>query len=126
MSSPGGRGSRKKRGPAGSPPDGGATCDQVSLHKRNVYYFFYPLLALFAVLRVLVLHFGELFAWLYERMSRAMAARPKQRAADEHANKVCEQDIGEQIRNHHKQAFEYISVALRIDEDDKGIFFSVV
>uniref|UniRef100_A0A8C7RXY3 microtubule-severing ATPase n=1 Tax=Oncorhynchus mykiss TaxID=8022 RepID=A0A8C7RXY3_ONCMY len=46
-------------------------------------------------------------------------ALPKQRAADEHANKVCEQDIGEQIRNHHKQAFEYISVALRIDEDDK-------
>uniref|UniRef100_A0A674AT27 Spastin n=1 Tax=Salmo trutta TaxID=8032 RepID=A0A674AT27_SALTR len=122
MSSPGGRGSRKKRGPAGSPPDGGATCDQVSLHKRNLYYFSYPLLALFAVLRVLVLHFGELFAWLCERMSRAMAARPKQRAADEHANKVCEQDIGEQIRNHHKQAFEYISVALRIDEDDKGMF----
>uniref|UniRef100_A0A8C8J3D5 microtubule-severing ATPase n=1 Tax=Oncorhynchus tshawytscha TaxID=74940 RepID=A0A8C8J3D5_ONCTS len=119
MSSPGGRGSRKKRGPAGSPPDGGATCDQVSLHKRNLYYFSYPLLALFAVLRVLVLHFGELFAWLCQRMSRAMAARPKQRAADEHANKVCEQDIGEQIRNHHKQAFEYISVALRIDEDDK-------
>ncbi|CAB1344794.1 unnamed protein product, partial [Coregonus sp. 'balchen'] len=109
MSSPGGRGSRKKRGPAGSPPDGGDTCDQVSLHKRNLYYFSYPLLALFAVLRVLVLHFGVLFAWLCERLSRAMAARPKQRAADEHVIKVCEQDSGEQIRNHHKQAFEYIS-----------------
>ncbi|XP_041740373.2 spastin isoform X2 [Coregonus clupeaformis] len=119
MSSPGGRGSRKKRGPAGSPPDGGDTCDQVSLHKRTLYYFSYPLLALFAVLRVLVLHFGVLFAWLCERLSRAMAARPKQRAADEHVIKVCEQDSGEQIRNHHKQAFEYISVALRIDEDDK-------
>ncbi|XP_055763467.1 spastin-like isoform X3 [Salvelinus fontinalis] len=119
MSSPGGRGSRKKRGPAGSPPDGWDICDQVSLHKRNVYYFFYPLLALFAVLRVLVLNFGVLFAWLCERMSRAMVARPKQRAADEHADKVCKQDSGEQIRNSHKQAFEYISVALRIDEDDK-------
>ncbi|XP_038834926.1 spastin-like isoform X2 [Salvelinus namaycush] len=123
MSSPGGRGSRKKRGPTGSPPDGWDICDQVSLHKRNVYYFFYPLLALFAVLRVLVLNFGVLFAWLCERMSRAMVARPKQRAADEHADKqdsaVCKQDSGEQIRNSHKQAFEYISVALRIDEDDK-------
>uniref|UniRef100_A0A674EST1 Spastin n=1 Tax=Salmo trutta TaxID=8032 RepID=A0A674EST1_SALTR len=119
MSFPGGRGSRNKRGAAGSPPDGGDICDQVSLHKRNVYYFFYPLLALFAVLRVLVLNFGVLFAWLCERMSRAMVARPKQRAADEHANKVCKQDSGEQIRNSHKQAFEYISVALRIDEDDK-------
>uniref|UniRef100_A0AAZ3Q5Y5 microtubule-severing ATPase n=1 Tax=Oncorhynchus tshawytscha TaxID=74940 RepID=A0AAZ3Q5Y5_ONCTS len=100
-------------------PDGGDICVQVSLHKRNVYYFFYPLLALFAVLRVLVLNFGVLFAWLCERMSRAMVARPKQPAADEHANKVCKQDSGEQIRNSHKQAFEYISVALRIDEDDK-------
>ncbi|KAK6300264.1 hypothetical protein J4Q44_G00283620 [Coregonus suidteri] len=119
MSSPGGRGSRKKRGPAGSPPDGGDTCDQVTRYKRNLYYFSYPLLALFAVLRVLVLHFGVLFAWLCERLSRAMAARHKQRAADEHGIKVCEQDSGEQIQNHHKQAFEYISVALRIDEDDK-------
>ncbi|XP_052346615.1 spastin-like isoform X2 [Oncorhynchus keta] len=119
MSSPEGRGSRKKRGPAGSPSDGGDICVQVSLLKRIVYYFFYPLLALFAVLRVLVLNFGVLFAWLCERMSRAMVARPKQPAADEHANKVCKQDSGEQIRNSHKQAFEYISVALRIDEDDK-------
>uniref|UniRef100_A0A8C7U7J0 Fidgetin-like protein 1 n=1 Tax=Oncorhynchus mykiss TaxID=8022 RepID=A0A8C7U7J0_ONCMY len=119
MSFPEGRSSRKKRGPAGSPPDGGDICVQVSLHKRSVYYFFYPLLALFTVLRVLVLNFGVLFAWLCERMSRAMVARPKQRAADEHANKVCKQDSGEQIRNSHKQAFEYISVALRIDEDDK-------
>ncbi|KAM6916403.1 spastin-like isoform 2-T2 [Xenentodon cancila] len=29
-------------------------------------------------------------------------------------------DSGELIKNHHKQAFEYISKALRIDEDDKG------
>ncbi|KAM4730122.1 LOW QUALITY PROTEIN: spastin [Anableps anableps] len=29
-------------------------------------------------------------------------------------------DSGELIKNHHKQAFEYISKALRIDEDDEG------
>ncbi|KAG7230034.1 hypothetical protein INR49_009754 [Caranx melampygus] len=29
-------------------------------------------------------------------------------------------DSGEVIKNHHKQAFEYISKALRIDEDDTG------
>ncbi|XP_061600584.1 spastin-like isoform X2 [Cololabis saira] len=29
-------------------------------------------------------------------------------------------DSGELIKNHHKQAFEHISKALRIDEDDKG------
>ncbi|KAM4607949.1 spastin-like [Polymixia lowei] len=30
-------------------------------------------------------------------------------------------DIGEVIKNHHKQAFECMSMALRIDEDDKGV-----
>lgn len=31
-------------------------------------------------------------------------------------------DSGELIKNHHKQAFEYISKALKIDEDDAGVF----
>ena len=30
-------------------------------------------------------------------------------------------DNGEVIKNYHKQAFEYISKALRIDEDDTGL-----
>lgn len=39
-------------------------------------------------------------------------------------------DSGEVIKNYHKQAFEYISRALRIDEDDTGLgllfFFCLV
>lgn len=31
-------------------------------------------------------------------------------------------DSGEVIKNFHKQAFEYVSKALRIDEDDTGLF----
>ncbi|XP_066553301.1 spastin isoform X1 [Amia ocellicauda] len=116
MSSPGGRG-RKKKGSAGSSasPEGDAP-DQVSLHRRNLYYFSYPLLAVFALLRLLALHLGVLFAWLCERMSRSMAAK-SQRPPE--LGKEGEDD-GVRIRNHHKKAFEYISVALRIDEDDKG------
>lgn len=30
-------------------------------------------------------------------------------------------DHSEVIKNHHKQSFEYISLALRVDEDDKGV-----
>ncbi|KAF0027308.1 hypothetical protein F2P81_020049 [Scophthalmus maximus] len=36
------------------------------------------------------------------------------------ANASKSKDSGEVIRNYHKQAFEYISKALRIDEDDTG------
>lgn len=31
-------------------------------------------------------------------------------------------DSAEVIKNYHKQAFEYISKALKIDEDDTGLF----
>ncbi|KAG7492886.1 hypothetical protein MATL_G00019280 [Megalops atlanticus] len=117
MNSPGGRG-RKKKGSAStsSPPEGDAH-SQVSLHKRNLYYFSYPLLAVFALFRVLALYLGILFAWMCERLSQAMAARAKR---PEDIGKEELEDSGELIRNHHKQAFEYISAALRIDEDDKG------
>lgn len=35
-------------------------------------------------------------------------------------------DSGEVIKNYHKQAFEYISRALRIDEDDTGLLFYLI
>lgn len=35
-------------------------------------------------------------------------------------------DNGDVIKNYHKQAFEYISKALRIDEDDTGLFLVFV
>ncbi|KAM4592236.1 spastin-like isoform 2-T2 [Odontesthes bonariensis] len=35
-------------------------------------------------------------------------------------NATKSKDSGELIKNHHKQAFEYVSKALRIDEDDTG------
>lgn len=37
-------------------------------------------------------------------------------------NESKNKDSGEVIRNYHKQAFGYISNALRIDEDDTGLF----
>ncbi|KAM4603661.1 spastin [Polymixia lowei] len=113
MSTTGGRG-RRKRG--GSPPDR-LTCDQVA-PRRSLYYLACPLLAVFSLCRFVAVHFVFLLYRLYEQLARGMAARPKPRA-DEQGSRELE-DGGERVRNHHKQAFEYISVALRIDEDDKG------
>ncbi|XP_058880389.1 spastin-like isoform X3 [Acipenser ruthenus] len=119
MNYPGGRGKKKKglAGTVSSPPEGDAP-DQVSLHKRNLFYFSYPLLAVFALFRVLALYLGILFAWFCERLSRIMAAKNKSPAAAA-VGKESDGDC-ERVRNYHKQAFEYISVALRIDENDKG------
>ncbi|XP_026525155.1 spastin isoform X3 [Notechis scutatus] len=128
MNSPGGRGKKKglsasssptraagaspasAAGPASSPHRQQAAV--ASPHKRNLYYFSYPLFAVFALLRFLAFQLGLLFAWLCERLSRGgalmAAAKGTSRAGD----------APESVRTCHKRAFECISTALRIDEDE--------
>ncbi|KAM9065908.1 spastin isoform 4-T4 [Sarcophilus harrisii] len=142
MNSPGGRGKKKGSGsaaPAGPPPPCAGPAPPAaagpSPHKRNLCYFSYPLLATFALLRFVAFHLGLLFVWLCQRFSRAlMAAKRSTRAAataatgpgaTAAASAPAPQPVpaggeAERVRAFHKQAFEYISFALRIDEDEKA------
>ncbi|KAM6128327.1 spastin isoform 3-T3 [Pterocles gutturalis] len=136
MNSPGGRG--KKKGSAGSssaPPAAGASPSSppgpappvppagaaaaASPHKRNLYYFSYPLFAAFALLRFVAFQLGLLFAWLCERLSRGalMAAKGSRAGAGDAPEPG---GAPETVRACHKRAFECISMALRIDEDDRA------
>ncbi|XP_056342598.1 spastin isoform X4 [Oenanthe melanoleuca] len=136
MNSPGGRG--KKKGSAGSssaPPTAGASppsppgpappvppagaAAAASPHKRNLYYFSYPLFAAFALLRFVAFQLGLLFAWLCERLSRGalMAAKGSRAGASDAPEPG---GAPETVRACHKRAFECISMALRIDEDETG------
>ncbi|XP_074846130.1 spastin isoform X4 [Carettochelys insculpta] len=137
MNSPGGRG--KKKGSAGSstPPQAcgaspsapagpahplqqqqAARAAAASPHKRNLYYFSYPLFAAFALLRFVAFQLGLLFAWLCERLSRGALMAAKGRAGAGEAPEPG--GAPEMVRACHKRAFECISVALRIDEDERG------
>uniref|UniRef100_A0A667H361 Spastin n=1 Tax=Lynx canadensis TaxID=61383 RepID=A0A667H361_LYNCA len=139
MNSPGGRGKKKGSGGGSSPvpPRPPPPCltparpaprpapPPESQHKRNLYYFSYPLFIGFALLRFVAFHLGLLFVWLCQRFSRAlMAAKRSSRAAPAPASASPPAPVpggeAERVRAFHKQAFEYISVALRIDEDEKG------
>ncbi|XP_053747000.1 spastin isoform X4 [Panthera pardus] len=139
MNSPGGRGKKKGSGGGSSPvpPRPPPPClaparpaprpapPPESPHKRNLYYFSYPLFIGFALLRFVAFHLGLLFVWLCQRFSRAlMAAKRSSRAAPAPASASPPAPVpggeAERVRAFHKQAFEYISVALRIDEDEKG------
>ncbi|XP_074187960.1 spastin isoform X4 [Rhinolophus sinicus] len=137
MNSPGGRGKKKGSGGPSSPvpPRPPPPClaparpaprpapPPESLHKRNLYYFSYPLFVGFALLRLVAFHLGLLFVWLCQRFSRAlMAAKRSSPATPASASPPAPVPGGEaeRVRAFHKQAFEYISVALRIDEDEKG------
>jgi hypothetical protein len=70
-------------------------------------------------------HLGLLFVWLCQRFSRAlMAAKRSSGASQAPASPSPPAPVSggeaERVRAFHKQAFEYISIALRIDEDEKG------
>ncbi|XP_033031998.1 spastin isoform X5 [Trachypithecus francoisi] len=139
MNSPGGRGKKKGSGGASNPvpprppppclapapPAAGPVPPPESPHKRNLYYFSYPLFVGFALLRLVAFHLGLLFVWLCQRFSRAlMAAKRSSGAAPAPASASAPAPVpggeAERVRVFHKQAFEYISIALRIDEDEKG------
>ncbi|XP_045142957.1 spastin [Echinops telfairi] len=140
MNSPGGRekkgsGGRSSPVPSRPPPPCLAPAPSAarpapsprSPHKRNLYYFSYPLFVGFALLRLVAFHLGLLVVWLCQRFSRAlMAAKRSSRAppapAPAPASPPAPVPGGEadRVRAFHKQAFEYISLALRIDEDEKG------
>ncbi|XP_054329251.1 spastin isoform X6 [Pongo pygmaeus] len=139
MNSPGGRGKKKGSGRASNPvpprppppclapapPAAGPAPPPESPHKRNLYYFSYPLFVGFALLRLVAFHLGLLFVWLCQRFSRAlMAAKRSSGAAPAPASASAPAPVpggeAERVRVFHKQAFEYISIALRIDEDEKA------
>ncbi|KAM4772097.1 spastin [Rhinophrynus dorsalis] len=139
MNSPGGRGSKKKpvtpsaeTGP-GSPvqspsPEPPILLAPPSLHKRNLYLFSYPLLAVFSLLRFLAFHLGLLFAWCCERLFRGIMANKRSTTArtliesggsSSRTVLTQERQVPEVVRGYHQQAFHYISMALRIDEQEK-------
>ncbi|KAM6459564.1 spastin isoform 2-T2 [Liasis olivaceus] len=130
MNSPGGRGKKKDLGASSSPTRAAGASPSsaagpapaphrqqaavASPHKRNLYYFSYPLFAVFALLRFLAFQLGLLFAWLCERLSRGGAFMAAAKGTSQAG------DAPESVRTCHKRAFECISTALRIDEDEAG------
>lgn len=119
----------KKRTAARFGPEPEDTCDQEVLHHHhhhhperpprfyNLRVLFSPLLALYSVLGLVVSGLCSLLAWFFKPICGVMATKPKQADGED-----CDA-TGDLIKKHHKQAFEFISVALRIDEDEKGNTF---
>ncbi|KAM4040579.1 spastin isoform 2-T2 [Anomaloglossus baeobatrachus] len=127
MNSPGGRGHKKKpvtpaadTGPGPSaPPSRSESPVQgapPSPHKRNLFVFSYPLLAAFSLLRFIAFQLGLLFAWCCDRLSRRVMADKKLRERSAPADRPQEPEV---VRGYHQQAFHHISMALRIDEQEK-------
>ncbi|XP_077139268.1 spastin isoform X2 [Ranitomeya variabilis] len=127
MNSPGGRGHKKKpvtptASPGPGPPAPPSRSESPvqgappSPHKRNLFVFSYPLLAAFSLLRFIAFQLGLLFAWCCDRLSRRVMADKKLRDLGASPDRPQEPDV---VRSYHQQAFQHISMALRIDEQEK-------
>lgn len=116
------------------------THSRCSVHKRNLYIVSFPIIFLFTILRSLLYQIFVILRFIYCRSSNYFVrTRHEQVDSDEIENSSCilVEEISEmaQVRttgpgpgdpllakqkHHHRRAFEYISKALKIDEENEG------
>lgn len=116
-----------------------------SVHKQNLYIVSFPIIILFNILRSILYHFFIIFKYIFNVSSHYIPLRKRQTANIEvcvDSEKV--QELNNQVvdsmssrphhvsgpgpadpllakqKHHHRRAFEYISKALKIDEENEG------
>ncbi|XP_063231005.1 spastin isoform X1 [Bacillus rossius redtenbacheri] len=117
-----------------------------SVHQKNLYFVSYPVILLFNILRTLLYQLFVIFKYLYASTSR-FVHRPKTKNLNcnveivvpdsESEAQEYTQDMSQlhpkhptgpgpgdpllaKQKHHHRRAFEYISKALKIDEENEG------
>lgn len=129
-----------------SADDRDAKQEYTSVHKRNLYFVSFPVILLFNILRSIIYQLFVIFKYVYANTSR-LVHRPK--ATNSSCNVqvvVAESEVEVQEypedmsqlhpkhptgpgpgdpmlakqKHHHRRAFEYISKALKIDEENEG------
>ncbi|KOX70992.1 Spastin [Melipona quadrifasciata] len=91
---------------------------QPSVHKRNLYIVSFPLILLFNVLRTLLYQLFVVFKYLYTSTSQLIQRRqalPRRAIGPGPGDPLLAKQ-----KHHHRRAFEFISKALKIDEDNEG------
>lgn len=119
-----------------------------SVHKQNLYIVSFPIIVLFNILRSILYQIFIIFKYIFNISSHYMPLRKRQLPniqTDVNCDKV--QELNSQVncevmaarphhivgpgpadpllakqKHHHRRAFEYISKALKIDEENEGWF----
>lgn len=120
---------------------------QPSVHKRNLYVVSFPIIILFNLLRSILYQLFIIFKYLYSASHRFIH-RPRKNgecnlevvvkdgivsteiAHSEEMSYVNNVGPGDPLlakqKHHHRKAFEYISKALKIDEENEGEWCSSI
>ena len=124
--------------------------DDESVHRRNLHVFAHPVVFIFNILGFLAYHFWLLISTLCTT-AQTLSQKSKQTSdsrrdsissqQDGHVHEAasmfpCPYEMAEKPpqvgpaepalskqKHHHRKAFEYISKALKIDEEEKGTVF---
>ena len=129
--------------------------DDESVHRRNLHVFAQPVVFLFNILGFLAYHFWLLISAVCTS-ARALPQKSKQTSDHLETDNSSQQREDAQVRegtgmfpytygmgekpvvvgpaepalakqkHHHRKAFEYISKALKIDEEEKGTVFGTI
>lgn len=113
---------------------------QPSVHKRNLYAVSFPIIILFNILRSILYQLFIIFKYLYSASHRFMHKPRKSGECNLEVvvkdGVVCTEVASDEMtyvhsvgpgdpllakqKHHHRKAFEYISKALKIDEENEG------
>ena len=119
-------GKKKAKGKGNEDPG-----DRPTIHRRNIRIAAYPLVILFNIIRSIAFQLWILLTFVCRTSSRALPLKTKlNRAGEENLKHPIDMASAKRpgsgdpalVRQkyHHRKAFEYISKALKVDEEDKG------
>lgn len=129
-----------------SESDSPTTDARDSVHKQNLYIVSFPIIILFNILRSILYQIFIIFKYIFNVSTHYMPLRKRQTAntqvactnsekVQESNNQVCDgmtsrpfqisgpgpgDPLLAKQKHHHRRAFEYISKALKIDEENEG------
>ena len=115
--------------------------DQENVHRRNVRLAAYPLIFLFEIIRILAYQIWLLLSFayrnlrIYEKPDKTKTREESEKIPRDHHSMTLEAKYVDKSKvpgalepclakqkHHHRKAFEYISKALKLDEEDEGQF----
>ncbi|KAJ9596100.1 hypothetical protein L9F63_012684 [Diploptera punctata] len=106
--------------------DRSARQDFPSVHKRNLYFVSFPVIFLFDILRSILYQLFVIFKYLYASTSKSESEAQDypQDMSQLHPKHPTGPGPGDPLlakqKHHHRRAFEFISKALKIDEENEG------
>lgn len=123
-------------------PDQDQPRTSANIHKQNIYIVSFPIICLFNILRSILYQLFVIFRYIFTTSYRVVyrpyrkkdleivVSATKSTEVNEMSTPKSGPGPGDPLlakqKHHHRRAFEYISKALKIDEENEGMLCGVI